>query len=191
MQEDADPEELHFKHVFTRRSYLLGSSKAILYISCDEFDDMDVFCQIRKADKHGKLLVSYNVPLEDLKRMGMEKEQIPKINPMIYLGPTGHLRASHRGLDDALSKPHWPVHSHSKEESVTPGNIIQLDIGIWPGGMVFSEGESLIFKVSGHWMTLSEYPHLRGTHTPRNKGQHHVHFGGKHDSHIVLPFVEI
>jgi len=191
LQEDQDSEELHFKYTFQTRSYLLGSSKAVLYISCDDFDDMDVCTQIRKADKDGKILWSYNVPLKDLAKMGMEKDKIPVVNPMIYLGPTGNLRASHRALDKELTKPHWPVHDHRVEERIKPGEVIKLEIGLWPTGMIFSEGESLIFKVSGHWMTLAEYPHLRGEFKTINKGKHHVHFGGHTDSHIILPFVEV
>jgi uncharacterized protein len=191
MQEDADPEELHFKYTFTKRTYLLGSAKAVLYVSCQDQDDMDVFVQLRKVDKAGNVLISYNVPLPDLARMGMAQDQIPKVNPMIYLGPAGHLRASHRALDKTLSKPHWPIHAHDREEPVPAGTVVKLEIGIWPGGMIFSEGESLLLKVSGHWMTLAEYPWLRGTHTPKNKGKHNVHLGGKKASHVVLPFVDI
>ena len=191
MQEDADPEELHFKYTFTKRTYLLGSAKAVLYVSCQDQDDMDVFVQLRKVDKAGNVLISYNVPLPDLARMGMAQDQIPKVNPMIYLGPSGHLRASHRALDETLSKPHWPVHAHNREAPVPAGTVVKLEIGIWPGGMIFSEGESLLLKVSGHWMTLAEYPWLRGTHTPKNKGKHNVHLGGKKASHVVLPFVDI
>lgn len=191
MQEDADPEEIHFKHTFSSRTYLLGAAKAILYVSCADFHDMDVFVQLRKTDRSGKILSSYNVPLSDLKKMGMEEEKIPKVNPMIYLGPTGQLRASHRALDAQLSTVHWPVHAHDKEEFITPGEIIKLEIGMWPSGMIFSEGESIVLKVSGHWMTLSEYPWLRGEHKPRNKGKHVVHFGGEYESRVVLPLLEI
>jgi uncharacterized protein len=161
-QEDADPGELHFTYTFPSRSYLLGSSLATLFVSTAATDDLDVFVQLRKADQTGKILQSYNVPLADLARMGMSEHEIPVINPLIYLGPTGHLRASHRALDPLLSKPHWPIHAHTAEEKIPPGQVTKLDIGVWPGGMVFSPGEQLVVKVSGHWMTLAEYPHLRG-----------------------------
>lgn len=191
MQDDADSEEIQFKYTFSSRSYLLGAAKSILHVSCGDFHDMDVFVQLRKADITGKILSSYNVPLADLKRMGMEESEIPKVNPMVYLGPTGQLRASHRALDARLSTPHWPVHAHDEEEFITPGQIIQLEIGMWPSGMIFNEGESLVLKVSGHWMTLSEYPWLRGEHKPRNKGNHVLHFGGEFESRVIVPFVEI
>ena len=191
MQEDADTEELHFNYTFSSRTHLLGAAKAVLYVSCPDFHDMDVFVQLRKADRNGKILLSYNVPLADLKKMGMEEENIPKVNPMIYLGPTGQLRASHRALDKALSTAHWPVHAHDKEEFLTLGEVVKLEIGMWPSGMIFSEGESIVLKVSGHWMTLSEYPWLRGEHKPKNKGKHFIHFGGEYSSRVVLPLVEL
>jgi uncharacterized protein len=152
MQEDADTEELHF-YQFPDRAYLLGASKVILYISCEDSDDVDVFVQLRKVNKFGNPRHSNNVPLEDLQRLGMEKDQIPKTNPMIYLGPTGHLRASHRAFDAMLSKVHWPVHDHSFEEKIPPGERVMLEMENWPGGMTFEEGESALLKISGHWMT--------------------------------------
>lgn len=191
LQMDQDSEELEFRYIFENRSYLLGSSKAVLYLSCDDFDDMDICTQIRKTDKDGNCLWSYNVPLKDLARMGMAKDQIPVVNPMIYLGPTGNLRASHRALDKELSRPHWLVHDHRAEERITPGEVVKLEIGLWPAGIIFNKGESLVFKISGHWMTLAEYPHLRGEFKTINKGKHHVHFGGETDSHIILPFVNL
>jgi uncharacterized protein len=190
-QEDADPGELHFTYTFPSRSYLLGSSLATLFVSTAASDDLDVFVQLRKADQTGKILQSYNVPLADLARMGMSEHEIPVINPLIYLGPTGHLRASHRALDPVLSKPHWPVHAHTAEEKIPPGQVTKLDIGVWPGGMVFSPGEQLVVKVSGHWMTLAEYPHLRGEAKTINKGECELWVGGERPSCVVLPFVEI
>lgn len=191
MQEDRDEGEISFKYTFASKGHLLGSATAVLYVSCDDLDDMDVFTQIRKADRNGKILWSYNVPLKDLERMGMKKDEVPVINPMIYLGPTGQLRASHRAVDDAFTKAHWRVHSHKKRELIPVGNVVRLEIGLWPGGMIFEEGESLVFKISGHWMTLAEYPHLRGQFSTQNKGMHHVHLGGPNASYILVPFIEM
>jgi hypothetical protein len=56
MQEDADTEERNFSYQFSDRAYLLGSSNAILYISCEDSDDMSVFVQLHKV---GKLARSY------------------------------------------------------------------------------------------------------------------------------------
>lgn len=187
-QDDNDREELMFKYTFDKRSYLVGNSKAIVYISCPDSDDMDVFVQLRKVDKAGKILKHLNIPLGDL---GMTEEQVPNLNPFKYTGPTGILRASHRALDDKLSKPHWPVHHHQKEEKIVPGTIVKLEIGLWAAGMIFSDGESIVLKISGHWMTLPEFPALRGKMVAQNNGRHYVHYGAGTPSHVILPLVEL
>jgi predicted acyl esterase len=152
---------------------------------------MDVFCQLRKVDRDGHVLISYNIPLPDLRQMGMEKHDIPNVNHLISLGPSGHLRASQRELDHNLSKPHWPIHSHQRSEKIIAGTIVKLEFGLGSGGMILSPDESIMLKVSGHWMTLAEYPWLRGTHRTINEGKHHLHIGGETASNISLPFVEI
>lgn len=189
-QMDNDPEELVFRFELPERRCQIGSVKAILYMSCDEFDDMDIFLQIRKADSTGRILQSHNVPLKDMERQGVDKENIPLTNTFIYLGPHGQIRASHRKIDQGLSKPHYILHEHISEERILPGTVVKIETSIWPGGFVLEKGEYLIFKVSGHPMYLAEFPTLRGQFKARNKGLHKVHLGGAHGSHLVVPFVE-
>lgn len=138
MQIDAQEEELSFEHTFEHRTYVVGYSKAVLYMSCAESDDMDIFVQLRKADRAGNVLQNINIPLEDLK---MEASEVPSINPLKYIGPMGILRASHRKIDTKRSKPHWPMHSHEEEARITPGKVVEVTIGIWPAGIVFDKGE--------------------------------------------------
>ncbi|EME41283.1 hypothetical protein DOTSEDRAFT_176333 [Dothistroma septosporum NZE10] len=187
-QKDADGEEILFTHTFTKRSHLLGYSKASLYVSCPDHDDLDIFLQIRKADKNGAMLRSQNIPLSVLK---MSQDQVPPLNILQYLGPTGICRASRRDLDEKLSKPYYPVPSLGKTEKIQPGDVVKLDIGIWPGGMIFEAGEKLVLKISGHPMTLAEFPQLWGSHKTENKGRHVVHFGGGTPSYVQVPFVEL
>lgn len=84
---DTDPEELQFIHTFDEQTTFIGAAKAILYVSCADHDDMDVFVQLRKADKSGKILQNCNIPLEDLGRSSIE--EVDTINVMKYMGPTG------------------------------------------------------------------------------------------------------
>jgi hypothetical protein len=53
---DEDPEELHFRSTFSQRTYLVGSVEAVLFMSCNDADDMDILLQIRKVDNTGKVL---------------------------------------------------------------------------------------------------------------------------------------
>lgn len=114
-QKDADSEEVTFSHTFTERNHLPGYSKAELHVSCPDHDDLDIFLQIRKADKEGNILRSQNIPLSAL---NMSQEDVPPVNPLQCLGPTGICRASRRVLDEKLNKPCYPVPSLRKNEKV-------------------------------------------------------------------------
>ena len=188
LQMDNDSEELCFEHTFDERSYIIGYSKAILYMSCAEHDDMDVFVQLRKADASGNILQNINIPRSDLL---IQASDVETTNPNKYLGPTGILRASRRKVDLQLSRPHWPVHCHSEDEKVTPGEIVKLEIGIWPTGIVFEAGEKLVLKISGHQMTLAEFVPLREAFKTGNKGRHTVHVGQEYPSHVIVPSIHM
>jgi hypothetical protein len=190
-QMDDDSEELHFRHTFATRSYLVGSVKAVMSMSCTESDDMDVFFQIRKADATGKLLRYHNVPQHDMEAQGLLEHQVPLQNSYVYLGPHGQIRASHRAIDQALSKPHYLQHSHEFEEKVTPGTVVCIETSIWPGGIIFDKGDSMVFKVSGHPMYLAEFAAMRGQFKAQNLGYHQVHLGGSIASYIEVPFIEM
>ncbi|KAJ5711468.1 hypothetical protein N7488_005624 [Penicillium malachiteum] len=187
MQADEDTDELYFTYTFKEPTSFLGYSKAILYMSCQDHDDLDVFVQLRKADKNGKILQNLNIPLEEL---GLKLEDVETINTMKYLGPSGILRASHREVDMELSKPNRPFHPHKSEQRVPPGTVAKLEIGLWPSGMLFDAGESIVLKVSGHHMTLAEFIPQRGQFVAGNKGEHHLHVGGNYSSCIVIPLLE-
>ncbi|KUL87572.1 hypothetical protein ZTR_04589 [Talaromyces verruculosus] len=188
MQMDADNQELRFTFTFSEPTHLLGCSRAELYMSCADHDDMDVWVQLRKADRTGCLLQSLNIPVKDL---GSQEHEVERINPLYYLGPSGALRASHRAVDDMCSRENFPEHEYARQEKVKPGMIVKLDIGLWQTGMVFDAGEKLVFKISGHCMTLAEFPQLRGAELQANRGTHIVHMGGSYKSHISIPLVTL
>ena len=190
-QMDEDSEELHFRYTFATRTYLVGSAKAVLSMSCAESDDMDIFFQIRKEDADGKLLRYYNVPKVEMEAQGLREDQVPLTNAYVYLGPHGQIRASHRAIDKTLSKLHYIQHSHECEEKVPPGSVVRIETSIWSGGIVFDKGESMVFKVSGHPMYLSEFNTLRGQFQAQNVGHHQVRLGGSEGSYIEVPFVEL
>ena len=52
----------------------------------------------------------------------------------------GWLRASHRKLDSDLNLPYRPYHTHDEIQPLTPGEIYELDIEIWPTSNVLYEG---------------------------------------------------
>lgn len=187
---DTDPEESYFRYTFSEKSYLLGAPRAVMFMSCKDADDLDVFFQVRKEDASGTLLRYYNIPENDMLANGLAQKDIPLLNTLVYLGPHGQIRASHRKIDEKLSTSHYIRHEHLVEEKVEPGTVVRIETSIWPGGMIFDKGESLVLKVAGHPMFLAEFPSMRGKFRARNAGKHNIHIGGDQASHVFLPFVQ-
>ncbi|KAI1560107.1 acyl esterase, partial [Pyrenophora tritici-repentis] len=125
--DDADPEELSFTYTFTQRTRLIGNSKAVLYMSCPDHSDLDVFLILRKVDKDGRVLRHINIPFAELKAVGGDGIEgvedplnLPRLNAVQYVGPSGILRASHREIDASISKHNFPHHKHTNEEKIQP-----------------------------------------------------------------------
>jgi predicted acyl esterase len=61
----------------------------------------------------------------------------------------GWLRASHRKLDRALTRPYRPYHTHDEVQPLQPGKIYELDVEIWPTCIVAPAGARLGLTVRG------------------------------------------
>ena len=186
---DDDEEELTFTFTFTEATWLVGYSVATLYMSCTEHDDLDVFVQLRKVDSKGQVLQHMNVPVENLVPAVPGPKDVPDSCFYKYLGPTGVLRASHAITKLSESEPFLPEYSHDRQEKVSPGTVVRLEVPIWPGGMAFDAGESLMLKVAGHPMNMMELLGLGGNIPVENVGRHIVYFGGEHSSSLTVPLV--
>lgn len=141
---------VEFDHTFKQPARLIGLPKAILYVSCDDRDDFIVFVVLRKKDKNGKVLMHLNFPFKAAPINSIdeipEKEQA---STNLHLGSVGILRASQRAIDHSKDlHPQFPFHPHTKQEKITPGTIVRLEIGIWAMGVDFDAGESISFRVS-------------------------------------------
>jgi predicted acyl esterase len=61
----------------------------------------------------------------------------------------GWLRASHRKLDETLSRPFRPYHSHDEVQPLQPGAPVDLTIEIWPTSIVVPSGYRIALSVRG------------------------------------------
>src|SRR5262249_57527803 len=55
----------------------------------------------------------------------------------------GWLRVSHRKLDPKLTQPYRPYHTHDEKQPLTPGQVYELDVEIWPTSIVAPAGYRL------------------------------------------------
>jgi len=164
---------------------LAGWSKLQLFISCAEYDEIDVVCQIRKTDATGRPLQHANYPIP------VPIKEVDNFNTAKTLGPQGFLRASHAiSLDEAKSKGNDLFYTHRDRVSIQPGVVVELQIPIWPIGMVFAPGEGIMLRISGHDMCLPETG-LCVLNEPEdaNVGTHVVHTGGSYPSCLTIPII--
>lgn len=103
-----------------------------------------------------------------------------------YKGSNGRLRASARHLDETLTTDAVPAHSFDRVEKPNPGEIVDLQIDLFPIGLVFYPGEPLRLVISARNALGAIMPGTRD-HLPRNAGKHVIHTGGQHASYLQLP----
>ncbi len=70
------------------------------------------------------------------------------IDPHTPVGQ-GWLRASHRNLDKQLSKPYRPYHTHDTHQPLKKGEVVELDIEIWPTSIVVPAGHRIGLSIRG------------------------------------------
>lgn len=115
-----------------------------------------------------------------------------------YIGPNGRLRASHRevvpenldGLSEedyrSLMGPAYVHHPHTSTQPLPKGEIVELEISLWPGGMVFDAGEGLSLEIKGRHPIMPEFAGLGEKMVNYNVGRHRVHSGGQWPSQVMV-----
>jgi uncharacterized protein len=61
----------------------------------------------------------------------------------------GWLRLSHRKLDQKLTLPYRPYHTHDEEQKLRPGEVYEVDVEVWPTCIVVPAGYRLALTVRG------------------------------------------
>jgi uncharacterized protein len=61
----------------------------------------------------------------------------------------GWLRASHRKLDPERSLPFRPYHAHNEMQPLAEGEVVELDIEIWPTSIVAPPGYRIALSIRG------------------------------------------
>ncbi|WP_423603563.1 CocE/NonD family hydrolase [Sphingomonas sp. MS122] len=164
-----------FDHHFAQDTEITGHASLKLWVEAEGSDDIDLFVALQKLDRAGETVgFTFYAFYED--------------------GPValGWQRVSHRALDPARSRPEMPVHPHTHEERLAPGECVPVEIEIWPFSARFAAGETLRLIVAGSDIYRPEpgimlpFPLHEQT---RNAGTHIIRTGGGFDSSILLPFI--
>lgn len=186
----------NFDIKFDQKTQLVGIPKAIVYMSTQDHDDMNVYVTLKKLDKDGNPLMHMTIPkVRSLAASHAEIAEKDRTSLLLHPGSLGVLRASHRHTDPAKAlHENWPWHPHTFEEKLERGQVVKLEIGIWAMGWQYDAGEGLRVEISGGHSMNHEIRHFTTKFPPEstlNKGTHEVHFGGEYQSKVILPFVTI
>lgn len=169
---------------------LTGPSAVKLWVSSST-TDADIFVVLRAFAPDGREIAFQGA-----------------IDPHTPIGQ-GWLRASHRKLDPALSKPWRPYHAHDEKQPLQPGVPVELDVEIWPTCIVLPAGYRIGLTVRGrdyeHGLPtnarLSNFKNvLRGCgpflhDDPADRpqevygGRTTLHFGPDHPGFLLLPVI--
>ncbi len=168
---------------------ITGPVAAKLWLS-SQTADADVFLALRLFDPGGK-----------------EITFIGSNDPRVPVG-LGWLRASHRKLDPAKSRPSRPWHTHDEEWLLKLGEPVELDIEIWPTSIVVPPGYQLAltvrgkdFEVDGKDIALPNAPypmkgvgpfiHVDPDDRPQNlfATRNTLHFSRKQQPYLLLPII--
>jgi predicted acyl esterase len=121
----------------------------------------------------------------------------------------GWLRASHRKLDPEISTAYRPYHPHDEKQPLTPGEVVELDVEIWPTCIVVPAGYRIGLSLRG-WDYV--YPggsggrlsNMKNEFTgvgpflhnePRDRppdpfgGTVTLHVGPEQPAHVLLPII--
>ena len=169
---------------------ITGPMAARLFISSSTAD-ADLFLVVHVFDPHGEEVVF---------RGAMDAH-----TPVAQ----GWLRASHRQLDNQQSLPYRPYHSHHGIEPLEPGQVVDVDVEIWPTSIVVPAGYRLGLTVRGKDYEYEgpidegdkthRYPsrgvgpfvHKDPEDRPQDVfgGTVTVHTGAGRDSHLLVPII--
>jgi predicted acyl esterase len=99
----------------------------------------------------------------------------------------GWLRVSHRELDPQLSRPYRPYHKHLRRQWLKPGEIVQVQVEIWPTSMVFKKGHRIRLDIEPRdGVGSAPYTHY---HADYNVGENTVYSGGDKESYLLVPII--
>jgi len=176
-----------FSMVAERDIEITGPSALKLFVS-SATADADLFIVLRIFDPAGKEVLFQGA-----------------LDPKTPVGQ-GWLRASHRKLDRELALPYRPYHTHDEKQPLKPGEVVELDIEIWPTCIVVPQRYRIALSIRGRdyehdepAASLSNMKHpMRGcgpfTHDDESDRPPHI-FSGKVTLHferqpyLLLPLI--
>lgn len=167
---------------FEKDTEIVGPSLLKLFVSSSTAD-MDIFATLCAFDPDGR----------EMTFIGAPEPNCPVTQ--------GWLRVSQRKLDTRRSTSYFPYHPHDERHPLTPNEVYEVDIEIWPLGLFLPKGSRLSLIVAGtDFERPGSKPPFQGvawfTHNDLHDrppelfhGTNTLHTGGKHGAYLLLPVI--
>ncbi len=166
-----------FNFKFTENTELSGYMKLRIWVEARPEktgeispDDMAMFIAVNKLDQDGKTVCFHG-------SAGNIEDMVTR----------GYCKVSRRELDPVESTEWHPVQKGTSEQKLKAGEIVLVDIEIYPSSTFFSIGETLQLIIASDEIIRS--PIFKKS-VDCNIGKHVIHFGGRHDSFLLVPKVQ-
>jgi putative CocE/NonD family hydrolase len=164
-----------FNYKFTEDTELSGYMKLRVWVEARPAkagelspDDMVLFIAVNKLDRNGNT-VYFNGAA------GNTKDMVTR----------GFCKVSRRELDPDESTEWHPVQKGTSEKLLKPGEIVPVDVEMYPSSTFFASGETLQLIVASDEI-IPSLP-FRKSSEGVNFGKDVLHFGGKFDSYLLVP----
>lgn len=132
-------------------------------------EDMDLFITLRHLDEQGR----------DIFEIGQQGYPVPVAK--------GWLRVSHRELDPDKTLPYRPYHLHQRRLYLQPGEIVPVDVEIWPTSIVIGKGHRIRLDIQPRdGIGCGAFTHYVADY---NDGNNTIYAGGAYDSYLLLPLI--
>lgn len=160
-----------FSWTVTEDVELTGPMAARLWVQLDGCDDANLFVGVEKW-RRGRF-----VGFEGSYGYGRDRVS------------TGWQRVALRALDPALSRPWEPVAACTEPRPVSAGEIVEVNVALGPSATLFRAGERLRFVIAGRWLCPRNplTGQLPAAYAPSPRGRVTLHWGPRHDAHLLVP----
>ncbi len=177
------PGQVSFTVRFDAETTMVGYCRAHLWVETEGADDADLFVLVQKLTANGTPLQQFNTP-----NQGAAIQDVTERTGSVlrYKGSPGRLRVSARHLDHALSTDTVPVHTFDRVDKLHVGEIVEVEIDLFPIGLMFRPGQQLRLAISAHNMLGGIFPG-NAFHDGQTTGRVTVHTGDSHASYLKLP----
>lgn len=154
---------------------LAGYMKAGLWVASTSVD-MDVFVSLHVIDEHDR-------------EVRYESVVLPIDPAHVHPVGHGHLKVSHRALDEARTTEYWPVHTHAEADHrpLRPGEIVPVEVGLYPSTALIRAGSRIRIDIQPY--TPSGIPVRAYDESYHVGAVNTVYTGPDHPSYVQLPII--